>query len=121
MSRPTEQDVKAIIDTELTEAQITPFLRVAHVLVDDVVASDTDYSDDLQEQLELWLAAHFVAIRDPRVQSITVDDVKATFHGKSGLGLDHTPYGQQLRLIDTKGLLVNALLGLISAEIKVLG
>ena len=116
--RTTERDVLDLIDTDLEEREVTPFLRTANVVVTDAVGDDADYSSDLLEQLELWLAAHFVAIRDPRVVSETIGDAKATYHGKSGLGLDHTPYGQQLRVIDTKGTLVAALVGITGAHIE---
>jgi hypothetical protein len=104
MARTTEADVKKIIDTELTIEEVTPFLETANVMITQNL-SDEGYSDELMKQIETWLAAHFVAIRDPRVSREKFGDGDQTFHGKSGMGLAHTPYGQQVMMLDSHGIL----------------
>ena len=66
MARATEAEVKEIIETDRTDEQVTPFLKAANLLVTDVLTG-LGYSDDLLKEIERWLAAHFVAIRDPRM------------------------------------------------------
>ena len=99
--RTTESEVKAIIDTELDEDAIAPFLRTANLLVSDVLA-DEGYTAQRLADIELWLAAHFVAIRDPRIMSQGLGDANATYAGggQFGQGLAFTVYGQQVLLLD---------------------
>lgn len=103
-NRATETEVKEIINTDLTEDQITPFLKSANILVTEVL-SDEGYSDNLLKEIERWLAAHFVAIRDPQIAREKIGDVDVIYHGKSDLGLNHTPYGQQAMIMDYNGKL----------------
>lgn len=107
-NRVSEKQVKEIIDTELTESEIKPFVITANKLVTATLANE-DYSDDILQEIELYLAAHFVAIRDPRVKSETVGQVSVSYHGQSGMGLEHTPQGQQVLLLDYNGVLRKAL------------
>ncbi len=102
-NRVTEADVLAIMDTELTDVQIAPFVATANVMVTKVCGGDTDYGDEQLAEIERWLAAHFAAIRDPQIAAEKTGDGGVTYHGKSGQGLDHTPYGQQVKIIDHKG------------------
>ena len=73
--RNTISDVRGIIDTDLDDREITPFLSTANALVDEVVIGE-GYSDAILKQIEGWLAAHFIAIRDPRVSREKVDDAE---------------------------------------------
>jgi hypothetical protein len=118
-NRATEAEVKEILDTNLEETEITPFLNAANTVVTDVLM-DEEYSDDLLKTIETWLAAHFVAIRDPRISKEKVGDGDATYHGKSGLGLNHTPYGQQVMLMDHHGKLAEITSSKGPAEVKVI-
>lgn len=120
MLRATEAEVKEIIDTTLTDEQITPFLNSANVLIADVL-SDEGYGAATLKEIERWLAAHFVAIRDPRVAKEKIGDVDAAYHGKSGLGLNHTPYGQQVMILDHHGKLAEISAAKGPAELKVIG
>jgi hypothetical protein len=100
--RNTDVDIRAIISTDLTDEQITPFIITANALVDEILLSE-GFGDTLLKQIECWLAAHFVAIRDPRAERQKVGDVDVKYYGKSGLGLDATPYGQQVKVLDYSG------------------
>lgn len=118
-TRVSEEEVKAIIDTTVTTEGVTPFLRTANVLVTEVIGTDADYTTDLAREIELWLAAHLVALRDPRVKSEKLGDGAATYHGESGVGLRHTPYGQQVLAMDLFGKFADLDAGrVISAELK---
>ena len=101
-ARATEADVKGIIDTTLEAENVTPFLRAANVLVTDILASE-GYGATLMTEIETWLAAHFVAVRDPRVTKENFGDAGQTFEGKTSLGLNGTRYGQQVLLLDHHG------------------
>lgn len=104
--RATEGEVLKITDTELTD--LKPFIRTASILVDSLAARDTnsDLTAATLKQIEVWLAAHFVALRDPVALSEKTGEAQITyFLGKPGMGLEATPYGQAAISLDTTGRL----------------
>lgn len=119
MKKVTSDEVKRIIDTDLTEEAINPFLNAADVLATDLL-SDEGYGEDLLREIVKWLAAHFVAIRDPRVSREQIGQAVATYHGKSGFRLDHTPYGQQVMLLDHHGVFAGVSSTKVTASLKVI-
>lgn len=100
--RATNEEVKEIISTDLTAEQIAPFLRAANKMVDALLI-EQGYSAGLLMEIECWLAAHFVAIRDPQITKEKIGDAEATYQGKFGEGLRGTSYGQQVLILDHKG------------------
>ena len=100
--RTTEAEVKAILDTALTEDELSPFLTAANLIVTSVVANE-GYTPEHLAEIERWLAAHLVAIRDPRLMSQKIGDADAVYAGftQFGKGLEFTSYGQQVLLLDT--------------------
>lgn len=119
--RTTEDEVKAIIDTELTGDEITPFLRSANVFVTASLGSTVLSVDHLRE-IEAWVAAHFVAVRDPRLTSRKAGEATDTYQ-KAGEGkrLEATIYGQQALVLDTTGTLAGLQSAQRTARIEVLG
>lgn len=116
-NRCTATEVKEIIDTALIESQISPFITAANLTV-TAMLTESGLSVTQLKEIERWLAAHFVAIRDPRISRERTGEAEATYHGKSDMGLDHTPYGQQVKLLDTTGALAN--LGKRKASVETL-
>jgi len=100
--RVSDTEVKLVIDTSLDD--LTPFILVASQQVDRIAAVGTLGAAVLKE-IERWLAAHFVAIRDKRTVSDKVGDSSHKYEGETGMGLDFTRYGQQAKLLDTTGTL----------------
>lgn len=97
--------VKSIMDTTLTEDEITPFLVAASKLCDKVFANSSGYGEELEEEIEKWLGAHFASVaRDPRVKSETAGPASATYFGQDGTGLKSSPYGQQVLVLDYNGM-----------------
>lgn len=89
-------DVREILETDLTD--LTPFIDTAHLEVKDL-----DLDDERKAQVEKWLAAHFAAIRDKRVESKSIEGNKEKYAGKTDMGYKSTQYGQQALLLDTSG------------------
>lgn len=116
-NRCTEIEVKEIIDTTLTENKIAPFITAANLIVTGILTGSGLLSAQLKE-IERWLTAHFVAIRDPRISAEKTEGASATYQGKTDMGLDHTSYGQQVKLLDTTGALAN--LGKRKASVETL-
>ena len=62
-------------------------------------------SDALLKEIERWLSAHFIAVRDPRRKSEKLGDASEAYFGNADMGLDFTPYGQQVKVLDSTGIL----------------
>lgn len=116
-ARATEPMVKEIIDTDLTNEEITPFLAAANTMVTDLLLSES-YGVTTLKEIERWLAAHFVAVRDPQITQEKTADAQATYEGKTGMGLNSTRYGQQAMLLDHHGILARVASGKRPAEVK---
>jgi len=104
--RTTEEDVREIIDT-VTTYPVRPFIATANALTDHVSSQDSDLvlSGAMLIQIELYLAAHFYAIRDPQYQTKSTGGASATFQGQTGMKLDLTWWGQQAIMLDASGTL----------------
>ncbi len=104
--RTDAPEVCAIIDTDLTGDTVLPFITTASVLVDEHLTSETPaLSDDLLKQIEMYLAAHFITLWDPRALKEEAGDTKFTYEGKTGEGLDSSRYGQMAQTLDPTGKL----------------
>lgn len=106
-NRVEHSDVAEIIDTSITDT--TPFITTAHNLIEVVLdtSDQTLLGEDLLTDIEKWLAAHFVSIRDPRVRSTAAGTARDEYAigANTGEGLRSTPYGQQACAIDLTGKL----------------
>lgn len=104
---PTASEVLAIIDSDLSEAEIAPFLSAATLLIEEVL-HDAGVSADLLKEIERWTAAHFVAVRDPRITSESFGRTNASYEGGTGVlakGLNKTRYGAAAIALDPTGTL----------------
>lgn len=102
----TIDEVRAVIDTD-PERDLTTFITTADTFVNQFL-SDKGLTGDLLTQIELYLAAHFVALTEEK-GSLTGDklgDASSNLGGsKFGQGLLSTRYGQQAILFDISGTL----------------
>lgn len=113
-ARTTAELVSSIIEVDtVVVTDLSPFIDAAHHLVNRCCSED-DYTESELELIERWLAAHFYAVRDPRVSSEAVSGVSQSFQYQVGLNLALTTYGQQAMLLDTEGGL-SALNGQVTA------
>lgn len=108
MPRTTPSAIADIISVEEGD-NLSPFIEAASAIVDRVVATAKDedgspyYNEPQLELIERWLAAHFYAIYSPRARVESVSSLRVMYEGETGLGLEHTRYGQQAMLLDTAG------------------
>jgi len=105
MARTTTDEVESIVEVD-SSLDVTPFITVANLLVTQKLTG-LGYSVGYLKEIERWLAAHFVAIRQKQEKSVTIGDASASYYGQSGLGLDFTSYGQQVKIMETTGTLLN--------------
>lgn len=89
--------VGLIIDTTLNSGQVTQFIADASVWVDENLTGE-GLSDAVLEQIERYLAAHFITMRDPRLTGTDRGEVsdklqrdsKVSEYLKAAAGLDPT-------------------------------
>ena len=112
MAKPTATEVKAIIDTSLTDSDVDSYVDDANSVVKDALGSE-------DKMLTKWLAAHLMAAtRERQVRTEEALDASVGYVGSTGMGLDATLYGQQVKAMDTSGKLAKNLAGLRKARIK---
>ena len=106
MARVTDAEVREIIEIDSSITDLTPFITPANLIV---TKECTDSSLDAAQlkEIERWLAAHFVAIRDMRSAREQAGQVSIGYQWKLGLNLQVTMYGQQAIMLDTSGALAN--------------
>ena len=101
--RVTAEEVSQIIEVDSGITTLTPFIATANDLVTEL-CSGSGYSVTKLALIELWLSAHFYAVRDPRLSSEKAG-VDVAYQHKIDMRLAVTTYGQQAMLIDTAGSL----------------
>jgi hypothetical protein len=109
-NRVTGSEVKEIINTSLTAEQVEPFITTANMIITGKCAST--YSSDELVELEKWLAAHFVSIRVPSRSAVTKQkagpaEQEYSVVSKNAKGLQITPYGQQVMIMDYNNTLAS--------------
>ena len=103
--RVTSEEVAQIIDYDTAAiTDISPFITMANMMVNSRIGEGV-LAEEVLKEIERWLAAHFVAIRDPRIKSESVDVISTSYQGQTGMGLQATLYGQQAMMLDTTGKL----------------
>lgn len=103
-NRVTAAEVKEIISTDLDNDTVDVFIGAANLTVTEIIGDDTSLSDDQKKEVERWLSAHLIACtRQQQPQRQAVDAANIVYQGKTGMGLDATFYGQQVKILDTSG------------------
>ena len=115
--RTTAAEVKLIMSTcSAADASITAMIAAASGVVDRVFEYNTDLSSATLESIEQFLTAHLlVSTFDRSAMEEKVGDAQIKYSGIYGKGLESTPYGQMVLLIDTTGLMANS--GKMAAKI----
>ena len=72
-NRVTGSEVKEIFQTTLTASEVEVFITPANQLVTEKLAA-SGLSDDRLKEIERWLAAHLLAVRDPRKRRQQIGD-----------------------------------------------
>lgn len=118
MARPTVDDVREIIDTELTDIQIEAAISTA-VILTETRLTYANLSDELMGEIQKWAAAHFCACADSSstVSSKTTTEKigeasitnsytdSSTSFKSSGVGLLLTKWGNTAAMLDPTGTL----------------
>lgn len=103
MSITTASDVKAILDTALSDQDIGAFINGATELVNNTLSA---LPEALRNEIVRWLSAHLIAsTREQQIAEAGAGPASVKFQGTTGLGLDSTQYGQQVKVLDYTGTL----------------
>lgn len=107
MARINGGEVKEIFDTDLTPAELNPFVITAGVVVDTHLASK-GLSADILVEIEKYLAAHFATLLDPRAKTEKVgNEYSVTYQGETGMRFEATHYGQMALVLDSSNTLAS--------------
>lgn len=101
-NRVTDIQVKKIIDTNISDT--TSFIDTAHIMVNQYL-SNSGMGNDILAEIEKYLSAHLVALRERQLKREEFGDSEQEFAGDFGKGLDFTQYGQMVKLLDNTGTL----------------
>lgn len=110
MGRVTANEVRNIMDTDLEDSNLDAFIISANLLVTEVLAAS--YDEALLKEIERWLSAHFASQMDPMAEQEKMGDGQVRYaiaiaRSSVGLGLNNTPHGQQVKVLDYLGILVD--------------
>lgn len=103
-----EIDVLDIMKTSLTEEDLVPFLNTAEAIVAANLASST-LSAVILDEITKYLAAHLACVKSPFSVRKKLGDAEETYGYKGGTGLDATPYGETVKMLDTTGVLFSTM------------
>ena len=108
--RVDASEVFNIMDTSLTDAQMSAFIDIASHWVDELLVGK-GLSSTILTDIELLLAAHFASLRDQRASfEEWADEYRVRYQGRTGMGLESTHYGQMAMAMDGSGSLSAAIL-----------
>jgi hypothetical protein len=102
MSRTTDALVREISDIDPKLTDLSPFITAAGIIITQW-CTDIDDSPEIAAEVERWLTAHLVTIRDPKAQSEGVGSISNSYQGSTGMGLQSSFYGQNAMLLDITG------------------
>jgi len=102
-NRTTATEVKAIMDTSLEDSEVDVYIGIANPIVTDVMDGSGIGTVRLEE-IERWLTAHFITVTRERMgDAEKLGEASIKYIGKFGMGLDSTPFGQTVQILDTTG------------------
>lgn len=120
--RVSASEVKEIISTSIADATLdSSMIANASLLVDELFAT-TSLSAERLKMIELYLAAHFVAITDEKgaLTETAYGDARDGFANVYGEGFNSTRYGQMAISLDTeKKLAEQASTEILTAQFRV--
>ena len=102
--RTTPAEIIALMGDDI-DFDIQPFIHTSHVMVEEIIGDDS-VSESILTEIEKYLTAHLVSIREPLILEESIDDSEAKYMRKiQGGGLHATDYGQMAMQLDTSGKL----------------
>ena len=109
MARVTAAEVKLIIETDLPDATVDAFIDSATKMVDLYLLDAECHTTDSLKQVELWLSADMLSVRDKALSSEKLGDAQDTQRAPGVLlkGLESSYWGQKALSFDCSGILAD--------------
>jgi hypothetical protein len=105
MARTTAAEVKEIIKTSLSEAEVLPYVTSANILITQALGS-SGLGTDVMKEIERWVAAHMLASTKTRqATDEKAGTASVKYSGQYGANLSSTTYGQMALTLDATGAL----------------
>ena len=107
----TYSDVQTLMqDTTIDSTYITSVLTTVDLILTKIYENSTcTVSDSILEELQKYYAAHIISSTTARIASKEkLGEAQVEYAGKFGEGLDSTPYGQMVKLLDPCGLVAKS-------------
>lgn len=103
----TVSEVEELMQKTLDDAYVASILTTTDLVLTKIFENYSgDLSNDLLTELQKYFAAHLIASTTERMGSEEkVGEASIKYLGSYTTGLDSTPYGQMLKLIDITGLI----------------
>jgi len=103
-------EIREIIETDLTTAQINAFINMAYLTTLALSGKLDDCGGaDMLCEIQKLLAAHFITLRQRQTKSESIGgEWNVAYTAPEGLGLDASLYGQQAKALDCSGILMAA-------------
>lgn len=105
MARTTREEVEARIDTDLDDVAVSALIDDASAWVTDFLSGEGLSSSRLT-QIEIYLACHYITLKDPRLRQQAADDVRETYQRDTQV----TEYLRQAIAEDPSGIVKARLL-----------
>jgi len=104
-NRVTPAEVYQIYDysTSILDADAIVLITAANQLVNNI----SGLTAAQLKEIERWLGAHMVAIRDPQSDTEKAGPVSQKYQNKVDLNFNQTRYGQMALVLDTTGYLAS--------------
>jgi len=105
MARVSQEDVRIILNTSLSDDAVYEYVSIANSIVTDELGG-ASMSEARLTLIEQWLTAHLIAITQERMGiKERLGEAEITYMGAFGKGLQSTPYGQTVAMLDTSSTL----------------
>lgn len=104
--RVTADEVKEIIDTELSDTRINSFVIASHNTIESNLLNK-GLEEDLLKEIERWLSAHYITAFERQAIEEEAGPVSQKFANVFDKGLDSSTYGQTVKMLDKTGILEN--------------
>ena len=105
--RTSVAEVRKLIETDISDEQVSAFLTTASVTVDQLFGEEDRLTDETKTEIEKWLTAHGIASTvTQQLAEAGGGATRVKFQGETGQGLRSTMYGQYIvDILDTTGIL----------------
>ncbi len=120
-ARVTGEGVKAVIETSISaEDVLAHMVDTANLYVDTHLTAE-GHSDAILAKIELYLAAHFVALTEEKggITRAKMGDADESYANVYKDGFQSTRYGQMALTLDVSGVLAKLSLTNAKAEFRV--